>query len=435
MIKKAPWLLCILPTLALAVDRVQTAPIEGVQGAGVYAVDLTPSQAATLQQVPEMQLQVLDAKGQPMPRRLLAVMQDQAERWVPMTVYPWPSEDPLSAEDALSLQVQIDDQRTTASLTLPQPAPVSEQMQQRQWLLVTPEELHDLPETSLRFDIDWPNVAQSTAVQIEGSDNLLSWQSAGSGTLLQAKQNTGLTLKQNRLYPMGHYRYWRLTLSQPLPIASARLVIQDAPKPVTTRYQVQFLPTNMVGQWQADVGAAWTVSGMHWEVPADQVWAFHVQVQRPTLAGHQPQWQSVGEARLHHWTHPPLNQAARQQDLWFESPVAGQIWRLNGQATAQALSVGLDVPNQQLLFLAQGQAPYRVQVGQALSDATWSMQLPNQTPKAQGAHLGTWQMQQPPVPWRQYGLWAVLVLAVLVLAGVAWRLMRQLKTDQNFEKK
>jgi hypothetical protein len=55
------------------------------------------------------------------------------------------------------------------------------------------------------------------------------------------------------------------------------------------------------------------------------------------------------------------------------------------------------------------------------------MQLPEQTPKTQAATLGAWHVVQDVLPWRQYGLWAVLVLVVLILAGVAWRLMGQLK--------
>ena len=61
------------------------------------------------------------------------------------------------------------------------------------------------------------------------------------------------------------------------------------------------------------------------------------------------------------------------------------------------------------------------------NNAAWSMQLPEQTPKTQAATLGAWHVVQDVLPWRQYGLWAVLVLVVLILAGVAWRLMGQLK--------
>jgi hypothetical protein len=419
-------LLCSLPIISADAASIQAAPIEGVQGAGVYAVDLTPAQMAQLSRTPNPQLQVLDSNNQPMPRRMHTVMQAPTERWAPLALYPWPSADPLTAEDVTSLQLQFGESGTQATLRLPHRAPLSAQMYQRQWLLVVPDTVEYQPNMTLRLDLDWMSQAQATDVMIEGSQDLLSWQSAGSGSLLQAKQNTGLTLKQNRLNPMGQYRYWRLTLTEPLPLSAAKLIMQQPAKPVTERQTVQFLPTQIAGQWQVDLGAVWSVQAMRWDIPINQVWAFNVQVQRPAAIGYEPTWYTVGEARLHHWAEPPAGESPQKEWLFLDQPTDGQIWRLTGQASSSTLNVELEVPKQQLLFLAQGQAPYRVQIGQT-NNAAWSMQLPEQTPKTQAATLGVWHVVQDVLPWRQYGLWAVLVLVVLILAGVAWRLMGQLK--------
>ena len=177
-------LLCSLPIISADAASIQAATIEGVQGAGVYAVDLTPAQMAQLSRMPNPQLQVLGSQNQPMPRRMHTVMQAPTERWAPLALYPWPSADPLTAEDVTSLQLQFGESGTQATLRLPHRAPLSAQMYQRQWLLVVPDTVEYQPNMTLRLDLDWTSQAQATDVMIEGSQDLLSWQSAGSGSLL-----------------------------------------------------------------------------------------------------------------------------------------------------------------------------------------------------------------------------------------------------------
>lgn len=102
----------------------------------------------------------------------------------------------------------------------------------------------------------------------------------------------------------------------------------------------------------------------------------------------------------------------------------------------------------QLLFVASGEAPFRLVYGDAgvhadraqagaLLHALAGGQRDDIIKAAQpGSRIelggaARLHLPGPPVPWRQWLLWAVLVLGVLALGWMAWRLARQMSRDQG----
>ena len=169
---------------------------------------------------------------------------------------------------------------------------------------------------------------------------------------------------------------------------------------------------------------AWPVLGWQWQIPMDQVWTFDVQMQTQTASDLKPRWQTIRQASLYHWQHPPAGQAAEQNQVSWQTPQPASDWRLVGQGPVGAMQALAMMPKRELWFLAQGEAPYRLLVYPHIS-LPLSI-LPSPLPTAQPATIGELTTIATPTPWRRYGLWGFLLLMVLVLAVLAVNVIRGL---------
>jgi len=400
-------------------------------GQGLQGVILSPASIAAIAQAPT-RVQVQDATGQAMPMRLETPMQPAQRQTVSLALYRWPSAQPLSATEAASLQLQLDDGTRHATLTFGHQTPaLTAKGADRVWLLVAPA-LSDRSGSSLsqqQLRVDWPSQNLSVDAALEGSNNLIEWQSAGSGALLQTTDAGGRQIRQQVLSPQGQYRYWRMTLSEPLGLQAATLIRDEPAQPKMQQHRVTFLPTSVAGQWQLDLPHAWPLQGLEWRVPENQVWNFDLQQQHLPQGDLAASWQSVGVAHLYHWPvdaqHPTASPSAHMR-LTLAQPETAQHWRLIGQGATGAMTVQWYSPQQQLLFLAQGQPPYNVSIAGSDTPARVQPALPDRLPVAQPAQMDEFIAMPTPIHWQQYGLWAVLVLVVGILAVLALRVVKQM---------
>lgn len=432
-------LACSMAAVANLTDRRYQADISGVNAAGLYQVALSPSQLATLLQAETGAISVQDAQQNQMPFRLESVMQPAKEQRLRMSAYRWPNQVSLNEQDASRLQLQLAEGALNATLTFPR-VQSSASLNNRLWLLVTPTtQRSDNRQISsqVSFEFDWPrSQALALDVTIEGSDDLRNWQSAGSGALLQSNSSDGQApLRQNQIHPLGQYRYWRIGLSAPFVFDQIHFIQRDPPTVASQWHAVPFKATAVTGQWQADLGAAWPVLGWKFQLPPNQVWNIDIQAQQPQPLGQAELWQSQAQVQLQRWgaEHAAaINNSETatsgtidsvEQVLWPQAVLA-QHWRMMGQGPQANFSAWANVPRQHLLFLAQGQPPYTLQINPAQMTAPHA--LPNNLPAAQTAQLGAWQTVAAPLPWRTYALWAALVLVVLLLGFAAMRLNKDM---------
>ena len=112
--------------------------------------------------------------------------------------------------------------------------------------------------------------------------------------------------------------------------------------------------------------------------------------------------------------------------LTLAQPETAQHWRLIGQGATGAMTVQWYSPQQQLLFLAQGQPPYNVSIAGSDTPSRLQPALPDSLPVAQPAQMDEFIAMPTPIHWQQYGLWAVLVLVVGILAVLALRVVKQM---------
>jgi hypothetical protein len=144
--------------------------------------------------------------------------------------------------------------------------------------------------------------------------------------------------------------------------------------------------------------------------------------------------------------------------IQLRSFVADRYWvfRIEGKESswggkAPELELGW-VPHR-LLFLARGDAPFRLAYGSAVVGRTdfgfaslmESLNAANdaQTVVPQEAQLVGGQMELggatrlatppevKPLAWKQWALWAILVFALVLVAGMAWKLYRELSTQAS----
>ena len=427
--------LCMgLLTLSISLPSWAATPISQqarlqVTGAGVQRVDLPPDAVAVVYGLSEQALRVVDARDQVMPMRMVTPMQTARVHQHPLGLYRWPAAAQLNPDQALGVKLQLESGQTRAMIQWPDLALDSTTATDtdQTWLLVLPNPHLDsetLTEGSRRLILTWPSQNLAVTVQIEGSDDLVDWQAAGSGSVLQTTDESGKVVRQNTLAPMGHYRYWRLHLSEPVALQSVILQDQPAAQAQVQTQAVRFEPSTQLGQWQVHLPQAWPVLGWQWQIPMDQVWTFDVQMQTQTASDLKPRWQTIRQASLYHWQHPPAGQAAEQNRVSWQTPQQASDWRLVGQGPVGAMQALAIMPKRELWFLAQGEAPYRLLVYPHIS-LPLSI-LPSPLPTAQPATIGELTTIATPTPWRRYGLWGFLLLMVLVLAVLAVNVIRGL---------
>lgn len=296
--------------------------------------------------------------------------------------------------------------------------------------------------------LDWPASISgySSEVRLDASDDLRHWQPLTSAPLLDIHHG-GQQLAQKRIsFSAGHHRYLRLTATgalPPLTAAAVEIPGEDTARPALRWHRVIATAGEEEGHYDFDLGAYLVASRLKVMLPEANTVA-------PVLL-------LVRERRQHPWR--PVRSAtvfrlARESGEAVSpaleiTPQSGRYWQLRVDPRAGGLGHGLPVLEvgwvpQTLVFLARGQAPFTLAIGQR--DATGlalplasllpgyrpgaELALPEATPGVPQA-LGGRNAPQPgredapPPDWKRWLLWAVLLAGTGLMALMAWRLLRQ----------
>lgn len=434
-VRRLLWLMLALGLSPVAsAGEVLQAPIVLANPAGVQQLTLNLTIQAAIQQQPK-QVWVLDKQGQVMPMRINTRLDTEKTQNIVLPRYQWPSQlDELGSTDEISqpeldqLSLQLRQGRSVATVTWPaatRKLSLQQRGTARQWLLAAPE-LNVESFAGRRLVFDWPAQPLSTTVSVEGSNDLVSWQYAGQSQLLETRNDDGKLLKQQHVPVDGNFKFWRVTLGQPLALSNVSLSLKQAVATVSQQQTLQFKPTAQAGEWVADLPQPIQVEALQFKVPDGQLWVVNVEA-RYRVAGQPLQWRSIAAANLFHVPGSGGCENNLPCTARFYSPMVSQQWRLKvqGAPAQQDLSVQAQAPQQDLYFLAQGQAPYRIQLGGEVSSQP--AYLPEQKSPVYPATLGALSAQPAAVPVRQYALWAGLIVLVLLLAFAAWRLLQNMQ--------
>lgn len=420
-------------------------PITGKNLQGVQQVELNLSAIAAANNSGQ-QLHVIDANQQVMPMRVDRPLSPPQRLNFGLQLYRWPATEIFSnAQSLKQLQLQLKQGEQQATVVFPdQPAiNLKQQGTDQTWLLVSPK----LPENLAAdyLELQWEAADFSSSVQVEGSHNLVDWQFAGVGQILQTKNPAGQPLLQQRVEVNQPYAYWRIRFDQPLKLQQARLNSTTTRLPMWQQQPLAFQHTanqnntSQSHQWQLHLTYPVAIQKLKFDIPPNQLWS--VKVEAKQYENGRDYWQPLAQTELYHWQNNPDVDASvassapvnQLNEVEWTAPLSASDWRLTIQAPNLAkvntLPVQAFAPQANLLFLAQGNSPYRLVINAMGNKPAPS--LPPHLTAGQTQQLGEITVQENMVSNRQYGLWAGLILLVGILAFAAWRLFKGMQADER----
>lgn len=314
-------------------------------------------------------------------------------------------------------------------------------------------DLTDSEQPPLALELEWPPELEPfiTRLEVEGSDDLEQWQALGSGTIAALRQDEA-SIERRRIALSGREaRYLRVTWrNAPAGWRLIRILAcysDDGTQ--SKRESLTLAPVDrdsVDGGHIYDTGGAVLIDRLSVDLPGDNVvvraslYEWRAAEERWVLAhnGLFYHLRSDGEALRNE----PVAVAPRRAPRWKVVVERGR------RELAPTLTLGWR-PDR-LLFVAEGEGPWRLVAGNAADRELGYPQqrlfgdpeiyeLLEHTPGAAAATLGPRQelggpsrLQAPRVlPWRRWLLWLGLTAGVLVVASMAVRLWRQLRSERT----
>jgi len=313
-----------------------------------------------------------------------------------------------------------------------------------------------LDASSLKHSPDWLEFVWtggqfSASVRLDRSDDLNRWHTLVSSAALAELRFGGHDLLRQRIDLNRRATGKYLRLSWPQGKDGIRLTAVKAGYASETRTQARALLT-LTGQPDsaAEPGRTkwlYTTEGVF---PADQL-----NVRLPdqnalaefavfSRTDEEAAWQRRGSLLAWRLT---VDGTQFDNEILRLPPITDRFWRLESEAGSDKAPVlELGWRPGQLLFLAQGEGPYslvygkagllpvRSQVGQLLRDTETNVsgkliEAAQAGPQKVLAGATALQVKKA-VPWRQWLLWAGLLVGVLAVGGMAWKLYKEMKQER-----
>jgi Protein of unknown function (DUF3999) len=400
-------------------------------------------------------LRIVDARGERVPFAVLAPRQPEAqttEQQRDATLYPLPTKPAADGTWAAPIDITIDGDRINVR-RLPAGTTAAPVAQSAGWLFDLGERPRDAPAPqSLR--LAWSGPAEfSAAFRFETSDNLRDWRAGGSGQLMALASPTGALTQPTLVLGASPGRFVRLVWADAATapqLTAAKVVAEqhgrkvlDAPTELTL---VASPPANEADAPRAldfDLGGTLPVAQLElrWS-RGTQVAPVRVQTRDRST---EP-WRELASAVFYRLergsevsTSPPLalNTTARFVRVLPDAR-AGVLDATQTRLVVQA-------PLARLVFAAQGQPPYTLHAGAAVTQpsalplAALVPSIDEERERLGSAWLGEWrevaavaqaeQAQQQRAALRPWLLWSVLLAGVAVLGFMVWRLTRPTRAN------
>jgi hypothetical protein len=357
--------------------------------------------------------------------------QEHGVRWFPLYA-------DAQQGDVPRLRVQRSSDGTLIELSGEEPAPAERQL--RGWLL----DASAIDAPLVRMSLRWNGAEEGFQhFTIEASDDLQHWRGWGEGQVARLSF-AGDRIDQRQVeLPARTARYIRLLWSSP----------RQAPEldAVTLRSRRQASsPAPLI--WSEPVPAQALSDGHYqWHLPqALALQRLRINLEEPNTlapvrfearAAEKDRWRALASGVLYRL--PQDGGEVRQDELplpaWPVRQLRMKVDARGGGLGQQAPTASFAVRATQLVFLARGEPPYRLATGRA---AAASAALPVGTlipgySTERLASLALARVDVSAVPsevnapvsvatdWKRWGLWAVLLLGVVLLAAMAASLLRR----------
>jgi hypothetical protein len=300
--------------------------------------------------------------------------------------------------------------------------------------------------------LDWQGEVEGfQLLDLEASDNLQDWRSVQRHVQLARLDFNGERIERRRIELAGlSGRYLKLRWRDP---AVAPTLTHAEIEQSSAQWQSPALawssavlpvdsPLNLqAGEYHYRLESAVPVSRIRLDLPAGNA-LLPLQILQPTRE--RRHWQSVARGVVYRIN---SNQREWMQDeialdgQWLKEFIVRVDPRSGRALNAPALYVG--IAPEQVVFLAEGAAPYRLAVGNGqmrnaalpLSTLVPGLGSAN-APQIAKARLASATVSAtfasspasagPQADWKKAALWGVLLAGVLLMAGMAWQLLRQM---------
>ncbi|RON10815.1 hypothetical protein BK659_04695 [Pseudomonas brassicacearum] len=408
-----------------------------------YRLELPLAVQLNARQTDLSDVRVFNAAGEVQAYSLAREQAQSRENLLVSDVKWFPLYDSSSARDAVpSVRVQLNANGTLVEVQ-PSSQPEAGEEVLRGWLL----DASAIKAPLQQLILDWNSEHDGfQRFSIEASDDLQHWQPWGEGQVARLSFADQRVEQHEVSLPGQSARYLRLLWKTP----------QKAPALTSAQLQSassSYLPQPLV--WSEPLAGSSTKAGEYtWQLPMGlSVERLKVDLNQTnslapvTLSGRRESslpWQTLSSGLLYRLTQN--GQDVLQDELQVPAQVVQQLKltvdERGGGLGAQAPTVRYAVRSTRLVFLARGAGPYTLALGSATVKAAslpLSTLIPDYSPKRLAA-LGQAKVDggavvTSPVTavtpiatgtnWKKIGLWAVLLLGVAGLAGMAFSLLRK----------
>ncbi len=310
-------------------------------------------------------------------------------------------------------------------------------------------DLSKLKTKAARLELTWPaNSADFiVSVRLRYSNDLTHWQSLRDKATLVNMNYTGRRLINNEIeLPAVDARYLRVERLSGGPFPVLQSATLHFPEQIDEQprqwFQVSALEPDQAGEYLFDTGGRFPVGRINLKLPQRNTLINGMLLSRPDK---ESPWQYRAAGNIYNLT---INGVSLANPNFRIGGTGDRYWKLvinNGQELSGGfpeLSVGWR-PHQ-LIFVAQGQPPYRLAFGSSIVESA-SFPVNSLLSEIQRDHtdiivaeakisdsftLGGADRLQPPresLPWKQIILWLVLISVVVLLAFMAYRLYQQMQ--------
>lgn len=282
-------------------------------------------------------------------------------------------------------------------------------------------------------------------VTVETSDDLLNWQRWGAPGTLASVSHAGQQLMQNTLdLPAKEARYYRV--SWPTKVSFPPLdridVTTAADRPEIERLWLSVpLQKTDANIFAAELKGAIPVERIQIEFPDSQSF---VRVRLASSANVDGPWQTHHEGLAYRmqagdasWAAPPISIYRNANRYWQLT-----ILQEDGHTMLGTPSLRIGWTPARVLFVPQGDAPYTLAFGNAdaetsaFTSSELMRPINSNYPSVFDLEMATLEAASTlggearlepsaELPWQQIVLWGSLLLGVLVLGGLAMRLLKQ----------
>lgn len=282
-----------------------------------------------------------------------------------------------------------------------------------------------------RLDLDWAEARFQGQLRLEASDDLQSWRAIAEAELLRLQQGGQRLERRSISFEPTTARYLRLQWSGAAPTLTAVRVVPQAEAALPARVWLSPQPVDDPDGYHFVLANVAPADRLRIRLPQTNTVA---QVTIEARFASNGPWHPIARARLYRLQQDGAE--ARNGDLMVPARIYRE-WRVRVDGGKALLGTGQPtlqigwVP-QQLVWLARGQPPFLLGYGQRDLPTAAGGNLSVAGAQPGNATLGPARDGTPqPEPWlagdtmRRWVLWAVLLLAVAVLGGMAWRLARR----------